>query len=292
MSHEHRFFREVPSPAGKPAQAAVGVMARDVRVGRMDSSFGGTPCDEGSLSRIRCTLSARPTADVGIRYSVGRRYQGPSAKANRGRSFGQDDRARLGKLLSLGGESHSWPRVSAGSQVASTWRHCSRNSRQRRTFSASMRNAKTMSMCSGRRNPSCFELPHASAYIEDLTTQFRGLPGRAAIVRLRPHGRVYEHIDRGIYYQLRDRYHLVLRSRVGSRLRAGPEEIRMQEGELWWFDNCLPHEAFNDSDEPRLHLIFDILRAGSMARFMRRLLMSPRHSLAAALRKLRKVRHR
>ncbi|MFN2328570.1 MAG: aspartyl/asparaginyl beta-hydroxylase domain-containing protein [Chromatocurvus sp.] len=42
-------------------------------------------------------------------------------------------------------------------------------------------------------------------------------------------------------------------------MRAGDEEVRMQEGELWWFDNRQIHEAYNDGDENRVHLIFDLL---------------------------------
>ncbi len=33
----------------------------------------------------------------------------------------------------------------------------------------------------------------------------------------------------------------------------------MQTGELWWFDNKQMHEARNDSDEDRIHFIFDLL---------------------------------
>ena len=58
---------------------------------------------------------------------------------------------------------------------------------------------------------------------------------------------------------MRDRYHLVLRSTKGSWLKAGDEEIRMQEGELWRFDNKQVHEAYNDGDEDRIHMIFDLL---------------------------------
>lgn len=83
--------------------------------------------------------------------------------------------------------------------------------------------------------------------------------GRAKLVSLPAGRRVYPHIDRGRYYQLHDRYHLVLRSTLGSWLRAGDEEIRMQEGELWWFDNRQIHEAHNDGREDRVHLIFDLL---------------------------------
>ena len=33
----------------------------------------------------------------------------------------------------------------------------------------------------------------------------------------------------------------------------------MREGELWWFDNKQVHEAFNDAQAERIHLIFDLL---------------------------------
>ncbi len=94
--------------------------------------------------------------------------------------------------------------------------------------------------------------------------------GRAKIVRVDPHGRVYPHVDRGHYYALRDRLHLVVKSPLGSQLRAGDEEVRMREGELWWFDNKQCHEAFNDADVERIHLIFDLLpRAPEGARSRR-----------------------
>ena len=81
----------------------------------------------------------------------------------------------------------------------------------------------------------------------------------------------------GEYYRLHERHHLVLRSSLGSWLRAGEEEVRMREGELWWFDNRAVHEAFNDGDEDRIHLIFDLL---------------PRARLALAQNQLRGARRR
>lgn len=33
----------------------------------------------------------------------------------------------------------------------------------------------------------------------------------------------------------------------------------MRSGELWWFDNDQLHEARNDADDDRIHLIFDLL---------------------------------
>jgi Aspartyl/Asparaginyl beta-hydroxylase len=131
----------------------------------------------------------------------------------------------------------------------------------------------------GRPTAVAAEFPRTLEFVHRLARRFYGVPGRAVVVRLPPRGRVYEHIDRGLYYQLRSRYHLVLKSVAGSRLRAGPEEVRMLEGELWWFDNRLPHEASNDSDEDRIHLIVDILSPESVAALPLRILASPQRAI-------------
>ena len=101
--------------------------------------------------------------------------------------------------------------------------------------------------------------PHARAFIEAIALAEGSLLSRAKLVCLPAGRRVYPHIDRGEYYRLRNRYHLVLRSSLGSWLKSGDEEMRMQEGELWWFDNLQVHEAHNDGTQDRIHLIFDLL---------------------------------
>jgi hypothetical protein len=64
---------------------------------------------------------------------------------------------------------------------------------------------------------------------------------------------------------MRNRYHLVLKSTHGSWMKAADEVNRMGEGELWWFDNDQPHEAFNDGEEDRIHMIFDLLPKARIA---------------------------
>jgi len=103
--------------------------------------------------------------------------------------------------------------------------------------------------------------PLARQFLENIARAEYSLLSRAKIVCLPAGRRVYPHIDRGDYYKVRNRYHLVLRSATGSWLKAGDEEVRMQEGELWWFDNKQVHEAFNDGDQDRIHMIFDLLPA-------------------------------
>ncbi|MEO3427280.1 aspartyl/asparaginyl beta-hydroxylase domain-containing protein [Pelagibius sp. CAU 1746] len=101
--------------------------------------------------------------------------------------------------------------------------------------------------------------PAARRFLKDVAREQGALLSRAKIVCLRAGRRVYPHVDRGEYYAVRDRYHMVLRSAQGSWLKSGDEEVRMREGELWWFDNKQMHEAFNDGGQDRIHMIFDLL---------------------------------
>lgn len=101
--------------------------------------------------------------------------------------------------------------------------------------------------------------PFARAFVTEIADALDSHPARAKIVCLPAGRRVYPHIDRGAYYRLTNRYHMVLKSTDGSWLKAANEEVRMREGELWWFDNDQMHEAMNDGKEDRIHLIFDLL---------------------------------
>ena len=101
--------------------------------------------------------------------------------------------------------------------------------------------------------------PRALAFCERIAELQGGELGRATLVALQPGGWVRPHVDAGAYYRVRDRFHLVLQSPAGSPLRAGDESVVMREGELWTFDNKAEHDARNPTDEPRVHLIFDVL---------------------------------
>ena len=103
--------------------------------------------------------------------------------------------------------------------------------------------------------------PRAMAFMTEFAQEMNCHLSRATIVRLKPKSQVFRHIDEGSYYFLRDRFHLVLQSSTGSVLMSGGEQVRMQEGELWWFDNKQYHESYNESGEWRIHYIFDLLAA-------------------------------
>ena len=112
-----------------------------------------------------------------------------------------------------------------------------------------------------RRTRVAAKFPRTLTFCEKVADEWGADLGRATLVALLPGSRVYPHIDKGNYYRIRDRLHLVLKSPEGSPLAAGDETVVMREGELWVFNNKVKHWADNPSEEPRVHLIFDLLPA-------------------------------
>ena len=109
-----------------------------------------------------------------------------------------------------------------------------------------------------QKAPLYAEFPMLTAWIEQFAEERGGVLGRIVITNLAPHKQVYRHADRGLYFAARDRYHLVLKSEGGIMRIAGQSAL-MRQGELWWIQNKASHEAFNNSDRGRIHLIIDIL---------------------------------
>ena len=120
-------------------------------------------------------------------------------------------------------------------------------------------NANDVHEC--RTTKTAQRFPEALAFCQRIADLEGGELGRATLVALQPGGWVRPHVDLGEYYRIRDRYHLVLQSRTGSPLTCEGETVVMREGELWVFDNKSEHQARNPSDQPRVHLIFDVLPA-------------------------------
>jgi hypothetical protein len=143
-----------------------------------------------------------------------------------------------------------------------------------------VRRAKPLSY-QGRPTPMSEKFPLTSEYVDQLARIMSATMGRCVLARLEPNGTVYPHADDGLYWLLRDRYHLAIKSVNGSRFKVGGEEVVMQAGELWWFDHTATHEAFNDSDEERVHIIFDVMSVHSMKTFGQRVLRHPLRALRA-----------
>jgi hypothetical protein len=69
-------------------------------------------------------------------------------------------------------------------------------------------------------------------------------------------GEVGQHIDIGNYYQTRDRYHLAIQ---GSYVyTVGGESVKIDAGDLIWFNNKLSHGTKNVGDIVRITFVFDV----------------------------------
>jgi len=136
---------------------------------------------------------------------------------------------------------------------------------QRETNTIFLRSAVARSDLNGNENQETAatkmseNFPLAMDFLTRVANHLNGTLSRATIVRLKPKSFVDVHIDTGSYYLIRDRFHFVLHSPSGSILQSGNERVRMNAGELWWFNNKQHHSSYNESDEWRIHYIFDIL---------------------------------
>lgn len=83
--------------------------------------------------------------------------------------------------------------------------------------------------------------------------------GKVMISRLKPGEKIDWHIDKmppGIppYFQ---RYQIPLSVAPGVRFAVEDEEVYMEPGTAWWFDNQRMHAVFNDSDQDRISMFID-----------------------------------
>lgn len=118
--------------------------------------------------------------------------------------------------------------------------------------------------------PAWSALPLAQPFIWSLMTRVNGYHlGRVMISRLMPGHFIPTHSDRidiveedypdkippAVYYE---RYHIPLQSDPGVIFHCEDEEVFMEPGSVWWFNNQKLHSVHNNSGRERLELIIDI----------------------------------
>lgn len=107
--------------------------------------------------------------------------------------------------------------------------------------------------------PAIYKLPAAADLVFWLAGRVRGEQiGRALITRLAPGGKIKAHRDMGAPAEFYERYHIVLNGLPGSLFKCGGEQVLMQTGDVWWFDNSEEHEIINNSADDRVHIIVDV----------------------------------
>ena len=109
----------------------------------------------------------------------------------------------------------------------------------------------------------CYQLPalkHHTEMVNFLKRHFHAVR-RCAFFRIPVGHKVGRHIDFGSYYLDKDRYHLSISGRYRYTVYdpdGTAEQVVIEPGTLFWFDNKLEHESENIADEPRVAFIFDV----------------------------------
>lgn len=118
--------------------------------------------------------------------------------------------------------------------------------------------------------PAWAALPQATSIIFALMARVQGEHlGRVFISRMAPGICIPPHTDRiepaetafphkippAVYYR---RYQIALKGQPGILFRAGDEDVFMEPGSVWWFDNCVEHEVKNYSGDDRISLVVDL----------------------------------
>lgn len=99
--------------------------------------------------------------------------------------------------------------------------------------------------------------PHTSKLIMQLAAELNIAVGRVAVVKMTPRAQAYRHCDNEPYLGGRLRFHLVLSCGESNVLESGDDKQNVAEGELLYFNNDVYHRAHNNSDQERIHVIFD-----------------------------------
>lgn len=86
---------------------------------------------------------------------------------------------------------------------------------------------------------------------------------RAMLTVLAKEGVIAWHCDDGPYHEKHLRFHVPLVTNPYCTMYSANEQVHMNVGDLWWFNNRVPHCAANWGTVPRIHLIFEMRRAGN-----------------------------
>lgn len=107
-----------------------------------------------------------------------------------------------------------------------------------------------------RQHAVCESCPRTAALLEDLPMARQdGFAPVAMFSALEPHTHIPAHTGST---NVRLLTHLPLILPGEARFRVGAEERKWRMGEAWVFDDTIEHEAWNDADQMRVILIFDI----------------------------------
>ena len=82
--------------------------------------------------------------------------------------------------------------------------------------------------------------------------------GRIVVAKLNYNSSIGDHIDEGDYHKEFSRYHMVINTNDKVVFTCEDEKQHMPQGTIWWFNNRVTHNVYNDGDTDRTHIVVDI----------------------------------
>lgn len=83
-------------------------------------------------------------------------------------------------------------------------------------------------------------------------------PGRVMLSVLTKTNAIQWHTDNGPYHTRHARFHIPLLTNPLCLVQVQNEQVHMEVGALWWFNNRFQHTAMNWGETMRVHLIFEM----------------------------------
>jgi hypothetical protein len=109
--------------------------------------------------------------------------------------------------------------------------------------------------------PIAQRLPAAKSVSEQLMERLGGVQlGFVLLTRITPGKRVYPHIDQGWHARHYEKFCVCVKANKNQAFHFEGEELRTEDGDLFWFDNAYPHWVTNESNQERISMIVCIRR--------------------------------
>jgi hypothetical protein len=100
--------------------------------------------------------------------------------------------------------------------------------------------------------------PLVEPILDELRKHYEFRQFSCFIARLKPHGEIGKHIDKGSFLELCHRVHVPLKTNPLVKYCIEDKEYYWEAGNIYEFDNTRMHGVINDSEEYRLHLVVNL----------------------------------
>lgn len=111
-------------------------------------------------------------------------------------------------------------------------------------------------------------------YHQQVMASFGEVLARSRLMKLEAGCEVQYHVDFNYHWYTRVRIHIPITTNPAVAFYCGDEEVHMQAGECWIFDNWRRHNVINAGVKERIHLVMDLSGSSRFWRMVRQALQT------------------